>query len=347
MRILHVVAGAEIGGAETFSQDAIVGLAARGIAQEVVCRPWPAALERYAAAGVRAHRMGFGPLARFTTGPARIGAIARRLRPDIVHAWMSRAAGFLPAGLPCPAIGWFGDTYHMKYFRRCDAFIGVTPAIVDHIVAHGGERERSFLVNTFGTMPDAPPVDRAAFGTPPDVPLLLVLSRLHPVKGIDVFLRAMADLPGVHAWIAGEGPNRGEYEALARQLGLEERVRFLGWRNDRRALLEACDLVVLPSRYEPFGTVILEAWASHRPLVCTRADGARQYVNDGIDGLVCPPDDTSALAAALRRAVTNPALRAALALAGQRRYAEGFTAPIILDRLEATYRDILALGKRR
>ncbi len=346
MRLLHVIAGAEVGGAETFAQDAIEGLAARGIAQMVVCRPWPRAVARYVALGIPVRTMRFGWPSRLLSGSGRIRALARTFGATLVHAWMGRAASFIAQDMPCPVVGWFGDTYDLKYFAHCDVFFGVTPDIVAHITAHGIAPERALLTNTFGTMPESPPVDRAALGVPEGATLLLVLARMHPVKGIDVFLRALADVPGLHAWIAGDGPKRGAYERLSRQLGLAGRVRFLGWRNDRKALLEASDVVVLPSRYEPFGTVILEAWATSRPLVATRADGARQYVRDGETGLLCGIDDVAGLAGCLRRVAADAGLRARLAEAGHRRYRAEFTRDIVLDRLLAAYGTALALGKR-
>jgi len=346
MRLLHVVAGAEVGGAETFAQDAIVGLAALGVTQTVVCRPWPRALARYATAGIATHTLNFGWRDRLAGGPARIRALAESSGADLVHAWMSRAASFIPAAMPCPVVGWFGDTYDLKYFAHCDTFFGVTPAIVAHIVAAGIPPERALLTNTFGTMPESAKVDRAALGVPAAATLLLVLARMHRVKGIDTFLQALAAAPGLYACIAGDGPERAAYERLSGQLGLAGRVRFLGWRNDRRALLEAADVVVLPSRYEPFGTVILEAWAMHRPLVATRADGARQYVDDGDTGLLCEIDDAEGLAACLRRVAADSGLRKHLADTGFARYRAEFTQEIVLGRLLAAYRTAQALGRR-
>jgi glycosyltransferase involved in cell wall biosynthesis len=347
MRLLHIIAGAEVGGAETFAQDAIEGLAARGVEQMVVCRPWARAALRYQAAAIPSVAMQFGWADRALGRQRLVRSVAERFGADLVHAWMSRAASFVPARMPCPVVGWFGDTYDLKYFTHCDTFFGVTPDIVAHVVAHGVPKDRAFLTNTFGTMPESPPVDRAQLGAPPGMPVLLVLARMHPVKGIDVFLQALAAAPGLFAWIAGEGPQRKEYELLARRLGLSDRVRFLGWRDDRKALLAACDVVVLPSRYEPFGTVIVEAWAMRRPLVATRADGARQYVKDGETGLLCAIDDAAGLAACLRRVTADPGLAARLAEAGYRRYTAAFTRDIVLDQLLAAYRAAQALGKRR
>jgi glycosyltransferase involved in cell wall biosynthesis len=345
MRILHVIAGAEIGGAETFAVDAIVALAERGIAQHVICRPFATPLRRYAEAGVGVTTMGFSAWDR-VWHRSIVAREAKRFGADLVHAWMSRAGSFVPSGLECPAIGWFGDYYKLKYFAHCDAFFAVTPDIAASIVMRGMAPERVFTTNTFGTMPDAPKVERAALGTPADARVALVLSRMHRVKGIDTVLEAAARVPGLYLWLAGDGPARGEYEALAQRLGVADRVRFLGWRNDRKSLLEACDICVLPSRYEPFGTVIVEAWAAHRPLVATSADGARQYVRHDQDGLLSPIEDVPALAANLSQLLAEPELGPRLVAAGAARFAADFTREIVTDRLIEAYRAVLALGKR-
>lgn len=348
MRVLHVIAGAEIGGAETFAQDAITSLHAQGVAQHVVTRPWPAAMARYAEAGIPTTALNFsvpgrllGPL---LGGPGRIRALAREFRADLVHAWMSRANSFIPRAMPCPVLGWFGDYYDLKYFRRSDSFVGVTPDIHAYLLKQRLPPERCFMVNTFGDMPEAPPVTRESLATPPGSLALLVLARMHRVKGIDTMLHALRDLPTLTLWLAGEGPARAEYEALARTLGVAERTRFLGWRNDRRSLIEAADIVVLPSRYEPFGTVIIEAWAMHRPLVATLADGARQYVTNDETGLTCPIDNPAALAECLRRLAADPALRTRLAEAGHQAYRANFTRQVVTTRLQACYADAIRLG---
>ena len=345
MRILHVIAGAEIGGAETFAVDAITALAERGITQHVICRPFNLPLSRYREAGVTTTTMAFSALDR-VRHRGIVAAEAKRLGADLVHAWMSRAGSFVPAGLPCPAIGWFGDYYKLKYFRQCDAFFAVTPDISASIIKRGMPSERVFTTNTFGTMPDAAPVSRDSLHTPEHAKVALVLSRMHPVKGIDTMLQAAAAVPGLYVWLAGDGPDLQEYKSLSDRLGLKDRVRFLGWRNDRKALLDACDICVLPSRYEPFGTVIVEAWAAHRPLVATAADGARQYVRHDQDGLLSPIEDASALAANLTRLLHEPGLAERLATAGSARFAADFTREIVIDRLIATYGQVLALGKR-
>jgi glycosyltransferase involved in cell wall biosynthesis len=345
MRVLHVIAGAPTGGAETFSQDAIAALGLRGVAQRVISRPHPIAVERYHAARATFVPFGFSLLDRWRGGSAWIAEQAADFRADLVHAWMGRAASFVPA-LKVPVLGWFGGYYNLKYYRTADVFVGVTSDIARHIVAQGAPSERVFVGHTFGTLPDAPPVRRATLDTPTDAKLALVLSRMHAKKGIDTMLHALARLPGVYLWLAGEGPERKRYEALSRELGLAERVRFLGWRTDRRALLEACDVCVLPSRYEPFGTVIAEAWFMCRPLVATRADGARQYVRDGENGLLCDIDDAAGLAARIGTVLADKDVSARVVAGGYRDYEALFSRDVVTTQLLDIYGKTVELGKR-
>src|SRR5262249_26461488 len=150
---------------------------------------------------------------------------------------------------------------------------GVTPDIVAHMLARGIPRARAHLVPTFPALEVGPPVDRASLATPGDAIVLLTLSRLHEKKGLDVLIDALAELPRCIAWIAGDGPLEKDLKARAARLGVADRVRFLGWRTDRGALLAAANICVLPSRWEPFGTVMLEAWAAGTPLLAAASKG--------------------------------------------------------------------------
>lgn len=342
MRVLHVIAGAATGGAETFSLDAITALAERGIEQKVLCRPHRQTVARLGEASVPYETLAFRPAARLVGGPAAIRHAATVWGADLVHAWMSRAASFVPARMPCPVIGWMGGYYDLKYFTTADYLIGVTPRIRDYIVEHGVAPQRAFVCHTFGTMPDAPPVSRASLGVPQDALLLLTLSRLHPKKAIDTAIRALARLANAHLCVAGDGPEQAKYETLARELDLADRVHFLGWRNDRKALLEACDICLLPSRYEPFGTVIAEAWSMRRPLVAALADGARQYVRDNDNGAVFPIDDDAALARRIMQIADDPRFARQLVEHGYRDYEKLFSRDIVIDQLLDIYRTVIA-----
>ena len=341
-----MLAGGPVGGAETYAQDAIAGLAGLGVTQHVICRPHPLPMARFAHAGVPTTAYGFSRLQQAVSGSRAVDRLIEAFQPDLLHGWMCRAMEFIPARVAAPVVGWFGGYYDLKYYRHADAFVGVTDEIIQNVVANGAPAERSFVVHTFGTLPDAEPVSRADFDTPQGAPVVLVLSRMHWKKGIDTILRAIASLPGVYLWLAGDGPDLESYRALSTKLGLDDRVRFLGWRTDRQALLEACDVCALPSRYEPFGTVIPEAWSMRRPLVATRAAGASQYVRDGESGLLCEIDDIDALARALQSALNDPEVRARIIAGGERVYASAFSRDVALGSLLSAYAQIRAMGKR-
>jgi glycosyltransferase involved in cell wall biosynthesis len=344
MRVLHVIAGAAAGGAETACLDTIEALAERGVEQKVICRPHAAMLDRLDRLSVPYRPLSFSRPVRLAGGRALIRREAARWRADLVHAWMSRAASFVPPAMPCPVIGWLGGYYDLKYFGSADWLVGVTPLIRDHLIAQGVPPERALVCHTFGTLPDCPPLSRNSLGVPSDALLLLVLSRLHPKKGIDTAIRAVADLPGAHLVLAGAGPGRAEYEALAHRLGLSQRVHFLGWRSDRKALLEICDICLLPSRYEPFGTVIIEAWAMRRPLVAALADGARQFVRDAQNGAVFPIDDAAALARRIAQIRSDPAYAARIVDGGYRDYQASFSREVVTARLLDIYRQAAQHG---
>ncbi|MGE0746523.1 MAG: glycosyltransferase [Rhodospirillales bacterium] len=337
MRVLHAIAGGEVGGAEAFFVRLVRALAGAGIEQFVVMRPNPARAAGLAAAGVPAAEARFGGAFDLATA----GAIARAgeaFRPDVMLAWMSRAARFAARArrrAPPVLAARLGGYYKLKYYQGCDHLIGNTPDIVGWIVGQGWPKDRVHFLPNFVDDAALPPIARAAVGTPADAPVILALGRLHRNKGFDVLLHALPYVPGAVLWIAGEGPEREALMTLADELRIADRVRFLGWRDDVAALLAAADLLCCPSRHEPLGNVVIEAWAHRRPVVAAAAAGPAWLVAAEETGLLAPVDDPSALAAALRRLTGDPALAARLSAAGRRAYEDRFAEAAVVAR----YRD--------
>ncbi len=338
------MAGKGNGGAETYAADMMQALHEQGVTQQAVLHPRQGRLAEVRGAGVTVDtavlQWPLLPLQR-----ARLRRLIADWQPDLVHCWMRRAASLLSA-LPVPAIGWFGGYYDVAHFPHCSHFIGVTPDIVQHQRDQGVAEGRSFFVPTFPvTEASNTPLDRAALGTPAGATVLLALSRLHPKKGLDTLVQAMKDLPDCVLWLAGDGPMRETLQSHAAQRGVTERVKFLGWRTDRGTLLGAADICVLPSRYEPFGTVMLEAWASGTPLVAAAAAGPAAFVQHGENGLLVPVNDPKALAQAIRQLRNDPVLRARLVQGGAASYQAQFTRPAVTARMLEVYRQILATGR--
>ena len=201
--------------------------------------------------------------------------------------------------------------------------------------------DRAHYIPTFPDIAAQPPIDRATLATPRHAKILLTLSRLHPKKGLDTFLYALQQMPDCYAWMAGTGPLKHELETLAKKLGVIDRVRFLGWRTDRSALLRAADVCVLPSRYEPFGTVILEAWAAGTPLVACNSSGPAAHVVDNETGLLSPVDNAPALTGALRRALDDETLRRRLVSQGYAAYIKDYTREAVTRQWMQFYKSLV------
>lgn len=335
LRVLQAMAGQKQGGAEAFFERLAGALQRSGVDQRLVIRRDTGRAERLRRRGVDTYELSFGGTFDVAT---RLGLAfhLRQYQPDVVLSWMSRAAAMMPprwlAGDRAVRVGRLGGYYNLKYYRGCDHLIGNTEDIVDYIRRRGWPAERAHYLPNFADVASAPPADRAALQTPPDAIVALALGRFHLNKAFDVLLDAMATTPGLYLWIGGDGELRGELEAQIQRLGLSPRVRLLGWRDDVPSLLAACDIAVCPSRHEPLGNVVLEAWAHQRPIVAAASAGPDALIDDEQTGLLVPIDEPAALAAALQRLAGDAALRTRLAASGHAAYQAGFSEASVVRR---------------
>ncbi len=339
MRVLQALGGARHGGAEQFFLRLVAALHRAGQDQLALVRH-AAHAAHLRAAGVAVHELPFGGALDWRTGRGFRRAIAAYL-PDIILTWMSRASRLCPRG-EFVHVARLGGYYDLKHYRNCDHLIGNTRDLVAYFIAEGWPQHRAHYLPNFVEEPGAAAAERSSVGTPEGVPLALALGRLHPNKGFDLLIDALAQVPGLHLWIAGAGALRSALERQAAGLGLGERVRFLGWREDTAALLAAADLLVCASRHEPLGNVVIEAWAAARPVVAAASAGPRQLIREGESGLLVPVDDAAALAAALRQVTGDAALRRRLAAGGRAAYEAEFTEARVVAQYRAFFAEVAA-----
>ncbi|MDX5393759.1 MAG: glycosyltransferase [Caulobacteraceae bacterium] len=337
MSVLHLLGTAGDGGAETYFVDLVSALAQAGVTQAAAMRSHPGREAALAAAGTPVSTFAFGgPLDLFTA--PKIARFARAKETKVALAWMNRAARHTPQG-PWARIGRLGGYYKLKYYRGFDLLVANTEDIADWIVGQGWPAGKVRYIPNFAQAPaDVVAVDRAALSTPREAPLLLAMGRLHEAKAHDVTLNALTRLPEAFLWIAGAGPEEAKLKALALALGVNDRVRFLGWRNDPSALYRAADVCVFPSRFEPLGNVVIQAWAHGLPVAAAASQGPAALIRDGEDGLLVPIDDATALAEAVRRLLDDPMLRIRLAQNGHARVEEEFSQGAVV----AQWRDLFA-----
>ena len=297
----------------------------------------------------------------------RLWRSIRAARPDVVHTHLLHADLYgIPAarlaGVPAVITTRHNDDAFRRRFpirqvnaalwRLVNAGIAISDAIA-HFVREV-ERAPAHKVHTVRYGLEAlPTMDRAAaraalrreLGLPDEALLLGMVSRLVEQKGIPYALRAFervgGEFPAAHLVIAGDGLLRVELELMARSLRVADRVHFLGWRADPAAVLAALDVFLMPSLWEGFGLVLLEAMAQGLPVVGSAVSAIPEVVVDGETGLLCPPRDVHALAAAIRLLLADPERRARMGVAGRVRVEAHFSAARMVEETIALYQAVL------
>jgi glycosyltransferase involved in cell wall biosynthesis len=326
MRIAQVMAGAPTGGAELFFERLTIALAAAGDTVLPIHRRDAGRAARLSLAGLAPLQLAFGGPFDLSSR-RRLRTALRRFEPQVAVAWMSRAASFTPRG-DWVLLGRLGGYYDLRHYRHCDHLVGNTRGIVDWITRQGWPAARVHHLPNFS--PDMAGAAPAPLGLPDGVRIVLALGRLHPNKGFDVLIRALPALRGVHAVIAGDGPERAALRTLAAREGVGDRLHLPGWRSDTSALLAAADLLVCPSRHEPLGNVVIEAWSAGRPVVAAAADGPSELITPGKDGMLVARESADALADAIAGLLNDNVRARALADAGRLRYeAAHAEAPVV------------------
>ncbi|MBI1213150.1 MAG: glycosyltransferase [Alphaproteobacteria bacterium] len=338
MRVMQVMAGGAQGGAEAFFERLTLALHRAGLAQRAVIRRNRARAHRLSREGVPVTQLPFGGPPDIYTRWA-IGREIRAWRPDVVLTWMSRAAIKTPRS-SAVLCGRLGGYYDLKYYRHCDHLIGNTEDIVDYIRKQGWPAERAHYLPNFVSSRRMDPLPRAEFETPAHAPLLVALGRLHTNKAFDILVDAMADVPDAYLWIAGAGGEEAALKKRVAALALESRIKFLGWRDDMEAVLAAGDIFVCPSRHEPLGNVVIEAFAQGLPVVAAASQGPKALIVDGTNGLLAPVDNAKALADAINRVIGDESLRNALAREGFATYQRQFTEAAVVANYRAFFEKV-------
>ncbi|MCQ8241277.1 glycosyltransferase [Rhizosaccharibacter radicis] len=323
------MAGSAAGGAELFFERLCIAQHESGLEVLPVIRRQPAREHRLRAGGLSPRTLAFGGRADLLT-PIRLRRVLRDYRPSVAVAWMSRAARAMPRG-PWTVVGRLGGFYDLRHYRRCRHLVGNTVGIVDWIRAQGWPADRVHHLPNFATdFGRAVPARPRAI--PAGAPLVLALGRLHRNKAFDVLIRAMRHAPEAHLLIAGEGPERHALQALADAEGVASRVHMPGWADDAGALMAAADLLVCPSRHEPLGNVVIEAFGAGVPVVAARSQGPCEIIRPGEDGVLVPLEDPDALGDAIARILRDRDTADMLAANARQRFDREFSAAPVLQR---------------
>ena len=217
-------------------------------------------------------------------------------------------------------LGDWPDGFHT--YGNVEDLIGNTPEIIRQAIEMGWPAERAHVISNFvDPLPtDLKPVDRADYDTPEDATVLIHLGRFVERKRFDLAIQTVAGLPEtVHAWLIGDGELMSDMKALASNLGVQDRVHFLGWQRDPSPFLKAADILLCPTDEEPLGNVVLEGWTAGLPVVATASPGPSWLIDHGKTGLLSPCGDVDGLVGSVKQLLGKPDQENALVDGGKRR----------------------------
>lgn len=324
MRLVQFMIGS-YGGAERFFVRLSSALQDRGLKQLIVTNDHPQLVADVRSAGLE-HMMFNPSILGGTIDAFVIDGVCRMFSTDIIVAWMNRAGRRVSRG-DYVKIGRLGGYYPVKNYRNCNHLVVNTPLLLENCLGQGWPREKLSVISNFTEdFSSAPRMMKPGEG---GTFTICALGRFDPWKGFDTLLEAVARMDNVNLILAGDGVEKGNLQEQARRLNILDRVRFLGWLDDRASLFQQADVCVVPSTHEPLGNVILEAWSSGCPVVAAASEGPAWLIENGKNGLLFEPNHVEQLVAALTNLRTNPQSASQLGSAGRSKWGQEFQEDVI------------------
>jgi glycosyltransferase involved in cell wall biosynthesis len=354
-------AGEIWGGVEQFVETVALELGRRGVGFVVLLLHEGALARRLREASVPVEVVG-GVSKYDPRSAATIGRALRRHRIAVVHVHGYKASILAGAaaklqGLALvktehgrlePFTGWGRFKMTMNLWldetmsrRLLDAIVFVSRDIQRSLAARYRHVPQEVIYNAIRPIGDSTATEPVPTLTTDGVVRIGIVGRLKPVKGHDVLLRALAR-PGMpkdlRLYVFGEGPLEAELRALTAELGLQDRVTFLGFRENMPGYLRQLDMMAMPSRHEGIPYAALEAMDMGVPLVASDVGGLHEILENDVDALLVPAEDAGMLADAIARLHADAGLRARLARRAREKVNARFLAAPMVDRYLEVYR---------
>jgi len=369
MRVAHIIKVTRISGAERHLLVLLRGLREQGIDAHLIILtdpdiPMDNMLDEAKQCGIPIHRLTIYRHYDLTV-LWRIQSILRKIKPDIVHTHLIHADLFGYIGAKIGGVKTVIASRHndddfryqpmIKRLSRVlwwlsDGGIAISGAIKQFTVNVEGARDDKVDVVRYGLAYRWIPDDdihtaylelRQELGLPDDALILGMVNRLVEQKGVPFALRAFqqikTDFPQVHLVIAGDGDGADALKSLADELGIASNVHWLGWRNDAQRLMGGFDIFLLPSLWEGFGLVLLEAMSRRIPIVASNVSAIPEVVSHGETGYLVPPRDVDALTDAIRLLLSDRSLRKYMGLLGDDRLEQVFGVQQMVEATIAVY----------
>ena len=361
-RMLHVITGVEVGGAENHLLSLCEGLVERGFDVTVAYLKGEGELaQEFRDAGCDVVRISIHADAD-PFGFARLLAHVARRDYDIVHGHLFHGNVYgvtaaTLAGVPVVVSSkhndppfWDEQPYRLMHdvtVNRVDRVFPISDNVKRYLLATTSVSPEKVQTIQYG-------LDTSRFDLVEDVStvreefegekLVGTVARLTEQKDLGTLIRAFATVAGdhdAHLVIVGRGEQRDELERLVANCGVASAVTFTGFREDVPALMHAFDVFALPSRWEGFGVVFLEAMAAQTPVVASNTSAIPEVVSDGTTGFLCKPGDLKAFAERISTLLNDDELRTEMGEAGRQRLESKFSVERMVDEMVAAYSSLL------
>lgn len=353
MHTIHVIGSKTLGGAERFFIRLIQGLADMGHKTQAAVRAGYEVGE-HIPKNVTKHelpmRSVWDPLSKF-----ELKNLVKKERPQIVQTYMGRATRLLhlKQGKAPVHIARLGGYYKLKNFAHAHAWIGNTKGLCDFMIEAGFPADRVFHISNFIEVPRPVSSERLQqlrhnLLIPDEAWILLTAGRFVDVKGHFELLKAfsmapksIADRP-LYLIMLGNGPLEPKLKKHAEGLGIEKRIIWPGWQTNPEPYFQLADIIVFTSRQrETLGNVILEAWASERPVLATQFQGALEICEHGSDTWLVPCEDSKAIAQGIELMLRDERLRLNMARNGHKKILAKYSKEKVLKEYLNTYNLLL------
>ena len=338
IKILNIISGSETGGAERFFERLSISFSKNNLLeQRVLIRNYSNRKnflqENISQIETIRFFNFFNPMLQ-----QKLKKIFLEFKPNIVLSWMNRASSLLPVKRYNQElkIGRLGGYYKLKNYAKCDYLITNTDDLKRYVCDKGWDPNKVEVIPNFVDQNIKKKKKKKT-----DRPLIICLGRFHKNKGIDVLIKSMKFLENTDLNIVGRGNELPNYKKLVKNLKLGDKISFFDWTDDISKYLNQADILVCPSIHEPFGNIIIDAWAHQIPVIASNVDGPSILIQDKINGLKFESKNHEQLSLKIKELIKNESLKIKITKNGLNLFKKKYSEDIIVHKYVSFFRKIL------
>ncbi len=338
IKILNIMSGAKTGGAERFFERLVIAIEKENIEQKVIIKHHSPRVKllKDKIANLETIKIfnNYNPFCLFF-----IERIIKNFKPNIILSWMNRASGIIPNEKIGNEVnvGRLGGFYKLKNYKNCDYLIANTQEIKNYIINSGWDSKKVFLIPNFVNSNNNEKKKLIFHKNE----TLLAMGRFHENKGFDILIKSMTFLPDYKLLLVGNGSLKDHYINLINTLNLKNRIKIYEWTDNISSFLNSSSMLICPSRHEPFGNIIIDAWAHHVPVISSDIGGPNKLIKDKINGLKFEKNNVFNLVKKIKEISNNEKLKKKIINNAYHEYNSRFTEKKIIKEYISFFRKIV------